>query len=298
MSSATTPVPATEATSSSTGRTLSRDGTPIAYDRAGQGPPLVIVDGAFCTRTMGPGKVLAPHLAGNFTVYTYDRRGRGGSGDTAPYAVEREVEDLAAVIAEAGGSAYVFGSSSGAALALEAARRGLAITRLALYEAPFVVDDSRPPVGDDYLARVKALIAADRRGAAIRLFMTEGIRVPTVMVMTMPLMVPIWAKLKAVAPTLPNDTTIMDEYLHGRPLPSGRWATMTVPTLVIAGGKSPAWIQHGMLALADALPDARHRTLAGQTHMVKPKATVPELVGFFGESTRGPATPGDTGGRP
>jgi pimeloyl-ACP methyl ester carboxylesterase len=162
---------------------VSRDGTTLAVERIGTGPALVLVDGALCTRAQGPGKSLAPFLSEQFTVYTYDRRGRGGSGDTAETALhplERDLEDLAAVISEAGDMSDmkgVFGHSSGAVIALEAARAGLAVKRLALYEAPFVVDDSRPPVGDDLLPRVQAAIAADGRGAAIKLFMREVVRV-------------------------------------------------------------------------------------------------------------------------
>jgi pimeloyl-ACP methyl ester carboxylesterase len=137
----------------------SKDGTRIAYDKLGQGPALVLVDGALCSRAIGPGKSLAPYLSSHFTVVSYDRRGRGDSTDTAPYAVEREIEDLDAVIAEAGGSACVFGLSSGSALALEAAARGSAITKLALYEAPFIVDDSRPPVPDGIVQQFNELLA-------------------------------------------------------------------------------------------------------------------------------------------
>jgi pimeloyl-ACP methyl ester carboxylesterase len=264
----------------------SRDGTTIAVDRAGSGPPLVVVEGAFCTREHGSGKGLVPLLAERFTVYTYDRRGRGGSTDAAAaaqYSVEREIEDLAAVIEAAGGSAVVFGHSSGAALALEAASHGLPITKLALYEAPFVVDDSRPPVGQDYLARLKALVADGRRGAAVKLFMTEGVRVPAIFTAVLPLMRPVWSRLKAVAHTVTYDTAIVDPYLHGKPLPADRWSSVTAPVLVIEGGKSPAWIRNGMRALAAILPAATHQVIAGQTHMLKPKVTAPVLAGFLGE---------------
>src|SRR3954471_13799106 len=132
----------------------SADGTAIAYETTGEGPPLILVDGALCSRDSGPSRPLAEQLSGSFTVYTYDRRGRGESGDTAPYAVEREVEDLQAVIEAAGGSAHVSGSSSGAALARGGARRGLRIDKLALYEAPFIVDGSRPPIAADYVPQL------------------------------------------------------------------------------------------------------------------------------------------------
>jgi pimeloyl-ACP methyl ester carboxylesterase len=258
----------------------SRDGTHIAYDKLGEGPPLVLVGGAFNTRTFGPNGGLAPLLAERFTVINYDRRGRGDSTDTAPYAVEREIEDIEVLIEEAGGSAHVFGISSGAALALEAANRGLAIDKLALYEAPFVVDDSRAPVPDDYLQRLEGLVASDRRGDAIRLFMRQGVGLPAVFVAMMRIM-PAWSKLKAVAPTVIYDATIVDDYQKGRPVPSDRWTSVTMPTLVTVGGKSPDWMRNAMRALANVLPNARHSTLEGQTHIVKPQALAPVLVEFF-----------------
>lgn len=258
----------------------SSDGTTIAFDRSGDGPPLILVDGALCYRASGPNGPLAELLAQHFTVFTYDRRGRGDSDDTPPYTVEREVEDLAALIKEAGGSAHLYGISSGAALALEAANRGLAIEKLALYEAPFVVDGSRPPVPEGYEAHLGDLVASDRRGDAVRLFMTEGVRVPAVFVAMMRIL-PAWSKMKGVAHTLPYDTALTAEYQRGNPLPAERWSGVTVPTLVIGGGKSPAWMQNGMRALADVLPNAEHRTLEGQTHIVKPKALAPVLTGFF-----------------
>ena len=258
----------------------SNDGTRIAYDKLGEGPPLLLVGGAFNTRTFGPNGGLAPLLAERFTVINYDRRGRGDSTDTPPYAVEREIEDIESLIEEVGGSAHVFGISSGAALALEAANRGLAIEKLALYEAPFIVDDSRAPVPDDYLQRLEGLVASDRRGDAIRLFMRQGVGLPAVFVAMMRIM-PAWSKLKAVAPTVIYDATIVDDYQKGRPLPSDRWTSVTMPTLVAVGGKSPDWMRNAMRALADVLPKARRSTLGGQTHIVKPQALAPVLVEFF-----------------
>ncbi|HEX5850195.1 MAG TPA: alpha/beta hydrolase [Rubrobacter sp.] len=195
---------------------ISRDGTRIAYDELGGGPPVILVGGAFNTRTFGPNKGLAPLLEEHFTVINYDRRGRGGSTDTAPYAVEREIEDLEALIEVSGGSAHVFGISSGAALALEAANSGLAIEKLALYEAPFIVDDSRAPVPDDYLPKLEGMLAADRRNAAIRLFLRQGVGVPAVFVAMMRMM-PVWSKLKAVAPTIIYDATLVNDYRRGEP---------------------------------------------------------------------------------
>jgi pimeloyl-ACP methyl ester carboxylesterase len=258
----------------------SKDGTTIAFDRMGDGPPVILVDGAFGHRRFGPNEPLAPLLAEHFTVYTYDRRGRGGSGDTPPYAVEREVEDLDALIGAAGGSASLYGISSGAALALAAAARGLPVTRLALFEAPFVVDDSRPPIPDDYLDRLNQLVAEDRRADAIRLFMTKGVGLPGVVVTMMRLM-PAWSKLKAVAHTAPYDAAVLGDTGSGRPLPADRWASVTVPTLVLVGEKSPVWMRNAMRALADTLPHARHQVLPRQTHIVKPKVLAPALVEFL-----------------
>jgi pimeloyl-ACP methyl ester carboxylesterase len=260
-------------------KVLSRDGTPIAFERLGDGPPLILVDGALCHRRFGPMPKLAPLLARDFTVFMYDRRGRGDSGDTAPYAIEREVEDIDALVREAGGSAFLYGVSSGAALALEAARRGLAIRKLALYEAPFIVDDSRPPLPEGYMTRLTGMIAENRRGDAVRQFM-KVVGAPGILITIMRL-TPAWSKLKAVAHTLIYDTHIVQDNQRGRPLPASRWASVAAPTLVAVGGKSPAWMKHGMEALANAIPRAKHHTLNGQTHMVTAKAQAPMLVEFF-----------------
>jgi pimeloyl-ACP methyl ester carboxylesterase len=258
---------------------VSGDGTTIAFDRAGDGPPVILVDGAMCYRGSGPARPLAARLVPHFTVLTYDRRGRGDSGDTPPYAIEREVEDLAALVKEAGGSAYVYGISSGAVLALEAAHRGVPITKLVLYEAPFIVDDTRRPVTDEYVARIHELLTADRRGEAVTEFM-KLVDVPAVGIVAMRLM-PVWSRLKAVAPTLAYDTDLTEPFQRGRPLPADRWSGATVPTVVLSGGRSPEWIRNANRALAGALPDASHRTLDGQTHMVKPDAVAPVLIDFF-----------------
>jgi pimeloyl-ACP methyl ester carboxylesterase len=264
--------------------TRSKDGTLIAFEEQGQGPSLLLVDGALCHRAVGPMKEIAALLSKDFTVYIYDRRGRGESGDTAPWAIDREVEDIEALIREAGGSACVMGISSGAALALEAARRGAQIRRLALYEAPFVVDREYPPIGIDYLPTLKSLVADDKRGAAVKHFMRR-VGVPRLMLGVMPLM-PMWKKLTAVAPTLVYDISIVEPFQQGRPLPADRWSGMTMPALVIDGSKSPAWIRSGMRALASAVPGARYQTLPGQTHMVKAPVLAPVLAGFFGSEPR------------
>src|ERR1700722_18263063 len=238
--------------------TASRDGTIIAYDREGEGDPLVLVPGAFGYRRY-PGQVkLAGLLAARFTVYSYDRRGRGDSGDAKPYAVEREIEDLAAVINAAGEHAHVWGLSSGAVLALEAAAAGLPIRRLAVHEPPLVVDpaDRRPPT--DLLQQVTARIAAGQRGAAVRYFMVDGMGAPAFVPTMLRLMPKAWKALTAVAHTLPYDAAIMRGYMEGRPLPAGQWESVTMPTLVMcgAGKKTPAFPVHAAQSAAAALPGA------------------------------------------
>jgi pimeloyl-ACP methyl ester carboxylesterase len=258
---------------------VSKDGTPIAFDRRGQGAAVILVDGALCSRAMGPSTPLAELLSKNFTVFTYDRRGRGDSGDTAPYAVEREVEDLEALVTQAGGTAFVYGVSSGAALALDAAKRTSGIKKLALYEAPFIVDGSRDPVTKAYWALIDESIAEDRRGDAVKLFL-KAVGVPSIVVALMRLM-PVWSKLKAVAHTLPYDGALVQEYQRGKRLPTTEWASVTMPTLVADGGNSPAWMRNAMKELAEVLPNAQYKTLPGQTHMVKREAHAPMLVEFF-----------------
>jgi pimeloyl-ACP methyl ester carboxylesterase len=268
-------------------KTTSRDGTPIAFNRTGNGPALIFVDGAMCYREQGPSSAVAAQLAPHFTVFTYDRRGRGDSGNSSAYSIEREVEDIDALIREAGGTAFVFGVSSGAALALEAANRRLPITRLVLYEAPFIVDDTRTPMPSDFIARVQSALVAGDRGRAVKLFLGL-VQVPSIFIFMMRLM-PVWSKLKAVAHTLPYDLQLVQEHEQGRPLSHTRWAHATMPTLVMDGGKSPAWMRNAMRALTDVLPNATYRTLAGQTHIIKAQAHVQPLVEFLRQSTVRPS---------
>jgi pimeloyl-ACP methyl ester carboxylesterase len=262
----------------------SKDGTAIACDQTGHGSPVILVDGALCDRAIGPSTPLAKFLAPNFTVFTYDRRGRGDSGDTAPYAVEREIEDLEAVLERAGGAAFVWGMSSGAVLALEAARRVNGITKLALYEPPFIVDDSRSSTESDWV-RIRAAVAAGRRGDAVKFFL-KSVGVPAFFAAVMPLL-PIWSRLKAIAHTLPYDGAIMEDNQRGRPLPGDRWRSVRVPTLVMVGGKSPAWLEHSGLSLANIPPNGQFRPVAGQTHNVSGKALAPVLREFFSATNEG-----------
>jgi pimeloyl-ACP methyl ester carboxylesterase len=266
------------ATSLFVGKVFSKDGTAIAFDRIGNGPPVILVDGALCYRDLGQSGQLAKLLAPYFTVFTYDRRGRGGSGDTAPYAVECEVEDIAALLHEAGGAAFLWGMSSGAVLALEAANRLRGIKKLALYEAPFIVDDSRSTTEGDW-ARIAEAVAANRPSEAVKLFL-KSVGVPAFFIAVMPLM-PMWSKLKAIAHTLLYDRAIVGDNQRGKRLRGDRWASVTIPALVTDGGKSPKWMRHGNRSLASVLPNARYQTLQGQTHMLKPKAHAPILVEFF-----------------
>lgn len=257
----------------------SKDGTAIAFERTGSGPALIIVDGALCWRESGPARKVAKELADRFTVITYDRRGRGESGDTAPYSVQREVEDIEALIGEAGGPAHLCGFSSGGVLAMEAARAGAAIDKLAVYEPPFIVDDSRPPAPASYVSDLNELLAAGRRGAAVKRFM-RLVGMPAVLAAAMPLF-PAWKKLKGVAHTLPYDAAVMGDTQAGKPLDAGHWGAVSVPTLVLVGGKSPDWMASGMQSLAELLPSAQRQVLDGQTHMVKAKAVGPALKRFL-----------------
>lgn len=257
----------------------SKDGTRIGYDTTGGGPALILVDGAMCYRAFGPSTQLAPLLAPHFTVFTYDRRGRGESGDAPTYDITREVEDLEALIDAAGGSAMLYGVSSGAALALEVASKVRTVTKLALYEAPFIVDNSRSPITSDYWGRISQAVAANRRGTALSLFL-RAVGVPGFVVMVMRL-TSIWKKLKTIAHTLPYDGALVWENQQGRQLTARRWRSISAPTLVMDGGNSPPWMRNGTRALADALPNAVYRTLPGQTHMVKANVHAPVLIEFF-----------------
>ena len=253
--------------------TISVDGTRIAYDRLGEGPPIVLVAGAFNTRTTT--EPLAAALQDRFTVLNVDRRGRGDSGDTAPYAVQREIEDLDAVIGEAGGSATVFGYSSGATLALRAAADRLPITRLALYDAPFVVDGSRPKLAPDFAPELAALIAAGRRGDAVELYQRVVIGIPEDVVVQMR-QAPFRPALEEIAHTLVYEATLVGDLS----LPTELIASITTPTLVIDGEHSPPIMGPAADALARTLPDGRRRTLAGQSHDLAPDALAPVLEDF------------------
>jgi pimeloyl-ACP methyl ester carboxylesterase len=257
-------------------KVTSKDGTLIAFDRSGDGPAVIMVGGALSERSAGA--PLAALLAPHFTVFTYDRRGRGDSGDTLPYAVQHEVEDLEAILQKAGGTGFVFGHSSGAALAIEATGHLAAkIKKLAVYEPPFMVEasDPKPPV--DHLEQIKALLAQGRRGDAVAYFMTAVVGVPSEAVTPMR-RAPMWPGLEALAHTLVYDVLVMGDYSF----PRQRVAAVTTPILALAGGASPAWAHHAAQAIADTAPHARRGTLDGQTHSAAPEVIAPVLLAFFG----------------
>jgi pimeloyl-ACP methyl ester carboxylesterase len=255
--------------------TLSADGTKIAFDQTGQGPPVILVVGAFNDRATGA--PLAKALESRLTVLNYDRRGRGASGDTQPYAVEREVEDLEALIREAGGAAGVFGYSSGAILALEGAARGLNITKLALYDAPFLVGDHMPRPPRDIAAQLAKLVSSDRRGDAVELFQTRLVGIPEAVVVQLR-HAPFRPALEAIAHTLVYDATVIGDLR----LPTAQLRSIKAPTLAVYGSESPALMGPAAKALAEALPDGHMRVLDGQSHDIAPMALAPVLLEFFG----------------
>lgn len=252
----------------------SKDGTTIGFDRLGDGPPVILVCGGSVDRMSNAG--VAAILSSSFTIYNYDRRGRGISGDTLPYAVEREVEDIDAVVVAAGGSACLYGTSSGAGLALIAAGRlGGKITKLALWEPPYIIDEAaRPPA--DQVAQYEAMLAEGRRGDAAEYFMAKVVRMPAEFV-AMAKSQPWWAAQKALAHTLSYDATVMGDYS----LPIERAASVTAPTLVIAGAASFPFMLETAHALGAAFPNGQVRVLEGQEHNVAPEAIGPVLREFF-----------------
>jgi pimeloyl-ACP methyl ester carboxylesterase len=238
----------------------SKDGTNIAVDVTGSGPAIVLVSGGSVDRGSNAG--LADVLAADFTVHNYDRRGRGDSGDTLPYAVEREIEDIAAVIAAAGGSAHLYGSSSGAGLAFEAAAAGVAVDKLVLWEPPYNLDPAgRPPA--DSVEQLDRMVAEGRRGDAATFFMVEMVRLPAEFAAFAKTQ-PWWPAQEAIAHTLAYDTRVMKDYS----VPLETAATITVPTLILTGGASFPFFKPTAEALVAAMPDARTAELPDQQHNV------------------------------
>lgn len=254
----------------------SSDGTTIAFDRLGEGPPVIVVGGQLCDRAVT--RPTAEELAKHFTVINYDRRGRGDSGDTQPYAVEREIEDIEDLIAEAGGTASVYAHSSGAALALHAAAHGLPIAKLVLHEPPYTpaedVEGQRTSRRD--AEKIKTLLAEDRRGDAIE-YLFRGIGMPEETV-TGASRNP---RTVAMAHTMAYGSEVMGDIERGGTIPTDLPEAVTIPTLVLVGGASPAWMIDVGRRLTDALPKGRHVVLEGQEHVAPPEVLVPVLAQFF-----------------
>ena len=257
----------------------SSDGTTIAFDRLGDGPPVIVVGGQLCDRAIT--RPAAEELATHFTVFNYDRRGQGDSGDNTPYAVEREIEDLGALITEAGGTASVYGHSSGAALALHAAAAGLPIARVVLHEPPYNPDgdEDRQRASRKEGEHINTLLAEGRCGDAVEYFW-RSIGMPQEMVDEMR-HTPRWAELEAMAHTMAYDSAVMGDVSRGGVVPTDLAGRVTTETLVLVGGASPVWMIDVGKQVADALPNGQHRVLEGQEHVVPPEVLVPVLTEFF-----------------
>ena len=260
---------------------FSPDSTAIAFDRLGDGPPVIVVCGAMCDRALM--RPTAEELAKYFTAFNYDRRGRGNSRDTAPYAVQREIEDIGALIAKAGGTASVYGHSSGAGLVLRAAAHGLPIEKIVLHDPPYAPDGDEEArrISRAYGENIKAMLSADRRGDAVELFMTT-VGMPQEMIEGMR-HTPRWAELEAMAPTLAYDSEVMDDIGRDGTIPVDQANRVTVPALVLTGGADYPWMTDVGRRLADAMPNGRHRVLEGQEHVVPPQVLVPVLAEFFAD---------------
>jgi pimeloyl-ACP methyl ester carboxylesterase len=260
----------------------SKDGTKIAFDTVGSGPAVILVSGATAYRASDPFMAhLAELLGTHFTVYNYDRRGRGDSGDTPPFAKEREIEDLQALIEDAGGQAMVFGISSGAVLSLDAAALTPGITKLVVYEPALIVDDSRAPVPADYAEHLMQLSAQGKRDEAFEYFLIQAVGIPAEYIGGIKQDQATWSGVTRVAHTIAYDAAFVGDVMQGKPLPPDRWAKVTMPVLVADGGASDAWVHHAADALAQILPHTSRQTLAGQTHMVDPTVLAPVLIDFF-----------------
>jgi hypothetical protein len=250
------------------------DGTHIAFDQTGSGPPLVLVSGAACDRAVD--RPLAAGLAAHFTVLNYDRRGRGDSTDTPPYSVDRELEDIEILLAAAGGSAVLVGLSSGAALAAHAGAAGLPIGHLVLWEPPFRLDVAGQQAAREYNARLRALLDEGRRGDALELFMAV-VGTPPEVVAGMRRS-PYWASGERLAPTLAYDAAVLGD----GSIPVERFASIRTPAAVLVGGAGPDFFRAAGKAAAAAIPGAVYRELPGQTHDVAPDvlaAAVRDVVG-------------------
>ena len=255
----------------------SRDGTTIGYDRQGDGPAVILIDGALSYRQFGSSLRLAELLAPRFTVLAYDRRGRGESGDTKPHSVEREIEDISALIDVVDGSASLYGMSSGACLAFEAALElGTRVEMLAMYEPPYNSEEGAEQEWAAYSSQLTALLADGRNADAVALFM-RFVGTPAEMVDGMR-QSPEWPKFEAVAPTLAYDK---DAIGVDRKVPTARAPLLTVPALVVNGTMTLHFIADSAAVLAVAIPNGRHLELEGQRHDVDPEVLAPVLIEFF-----------------
>ncbi|SRR5579884_1556395 len=260
----------------------SKDGTKIAFDKVGVGPVVILVDGAGVSRATHPFMAQLAELLGNyFTVYHYDRRGRGDSGDTLPFVKEREIEDLQALIEDAGGRAMIFGISSGGVVTLDATAVTPGVTKVVVYEPALIVDDSRQPVAPDYAEHLMQLSIGGKRDEAAEYFLLQAVGIPAEYIGGIKQDQANWSGLTSVAHTLAYDAAFVGNVMQGKPLPTDRWANVSVPVLVVDGGASDAWMHHSADALANVLPHASRQTLAGQTHDVDPKLLAPLIIEFF-----------------
>ncbi|NKZ08234.1 alpha/beta fold hydrolase [Actinomadura latina] len=266
------------------GTVTSPDGTVIAYSAWGEEEPIVLIDGATAHRASTPENAAAAELlAGRFRVINYDRRGRGESGDTAPYAVEREVEDLTAVIERAGGGrpATVFAWSSGGHLALNAAQAGAPVARMALFEPPVIAGGGHPPLPPRYVERLDAAVADGRPGDAVALFLTAVAGMPEDAVREMR-GADFWPALEAVAPTIAYDGRNVGDTMSGRPLRADLWDKVDVPVLVLYGEDTWPHLAAGAKALADHLPTATLKAVPGENHSTTPDVLA-SVLGDFAE---------------
>ncbi|MBB5788597.1 alpha/beta fold hydrolase [Jiangella mangrovi] len=261
---------------------ISKDGTTIAFDAVGTGRTLIMIDGATGYPAINPlNAETAKLLSDGFRTYTYDRRGRGNSTDTAPYAIEREIEDLAALVEDAGGGpAVLFGWSSGGVLALDAAASGLLpVSHVAVFEPPFVVDDVRPPLPADYVERLDAANAAGDPGEAVAIFMVEAAGGTPEMVEGLK-QSDFWPVMLGIAPTIAYDGRIMGTTMSGNPLPADRWASIDIPVLTMYGLDTWPALKPGAPALAELLPTATLKPVPGENHATTPEVLAPALRDF------------------
>jgi len=264
----------------------SKDGTRIAFEKVGSGPAVILVNGAMSYRRAFDTTLedLAELLSKDFTVYDFDRRGRGESGNTEPFTKVREIEDIQALVAEAGGEAMLVGFSSGGCVTLETTAVTPGVTKAFVYEVPFIVDDAREPL-PDYYGHTSKLVAEGKIDELIEYFIVEVAGIPAEFVGGIKQDKAMWDRMRAIAPTIPHDAAFMGEFMKGKPLPAGYWDKVKVPVLVGDGGASPAWMHNAAEALGKALLHASRETFEGQTHSFDPRVLAPGIIEFFNGSS-------------